>query len=294
MLESLTISSTSERDAVPDLIIPVKKPLEGFGYHIRNVDGLGPVVSNIVTSDLAQTDGVMVNHSRIGPRNVVLLIEYKPDYGQSYRSVEELRRDLYIHLGPKEPVRLYFQFESGGGTYKIDGVVESHETSMFGAQTFAQVSILCPGPYFEGSDINITTASSHNTTITNPGDSTTNVKIVIDNQASELASEVLIINTLSVSNTEVGQFRIKDPELLGGLGHDIFVDTDARHRELSGMVSGVRTPLYQYMTDKVSWHSLALTSASHKLRTDVYLGDDGFRTDDIPVLIQFTPLYRGI
>lgn len=100
--------------------------------------GLGPVGADIITSALGMVDGEKYNGSRVGARNIVLTVYLGGN-------VEANRIRLYKYLAPKSKVKLYYKNESR--EVYAEGYVESNEPNQFEANSFNQISIICPRPY---------------------------------------------------------------------------------------------------------------------------------------------------
>lgn len=100
--------------------------------------GLGPVGADIITSALGMVDGEKYNGSRVGARNIVLTVYIGGN-------VEANRIRLYKYLAPKSKVKLYYKNESR--EVYAEGYVESNLPNQFEANSFNQISIICPKPY---------------------------------------------------------------------------------------------------------------------------------------------------
>lgn len=118
-------------------------------YPIRYIDGLNPPKSNITTTEYAVGDGSTFQNARVSSRNIVLTVGFSPDYRRN--DITQLRTNLHRHLPPNGRVRLVFS-RAGGEDLYIDGVVESHESNIFGSDPASQISILCPEPLFKGDE----------------------------------------------------------------------------------------------------------------------------------------------
>lgn len=134
--------------AFPDLILtlPVTRHVGYSPYQVTNIEGLGPVTAELTTSGYAGWDGALMQNTRTGMRNIVMTMEYQPDYVNN--SVESLRQNLYEILPPKAKVELRFKTGPEMVTRRIYAWVESHEPVLFTEKPTVQVSLLCPDPYF--------------------------------------------------------------------------------------------------------------------------------------------------
>lgn len=109
-------------------------------YAITGVSGLTPVAANINTSTAGINDGVVYNSARLSYRNIVITLCFA-------RNVETSRIKLYDYFQTKQFCRLYFS--NGSRDVYIDGYVETFECDLFTMTETAQISIICPKPYFK-------------------------------------------------------------------------------------------------------------------------------------------------
>lgn len=112
-------------------------------YIVYKIDGLTPPSATISTSVNAVDDGSKINNSRLESRNIVIYTTIEGD-------VEKNRINLYKYFTPKSKVTL--MFKNGTRDVTIDGVVELIECDLFTNRQIAQISIICPDPYFRSSE----------------------------------------------------------------------------------------------------------------------------------------------
>lgn len=108
-------------------------------YTLISVDGLAPPNAAINVAVNANFDGSNFISSRMNERNIVIQFAIESD-------VEENRIALYKVFKPKHQVRV--RYENGTRNVFIDGYVESFECNFFAKKETAQISIICPYPYF--------------------------------------------------------------------------------------------------------------------------------------------------
>lgn len=108
-------------------------------YTIMNVDGLAPPTATINVAVNANFDGSTYTSSRMGERNIVIQFAIEGN-------VEQNRIELYKVLRPKAPCRV--RYTNNHRNVYIDGYVESFDCNFFNEKEVAQISILCPYPYF--------------------------------------------------------------------------------------------------------------------------------------------------
>jgi hypothetical protein len=141
----------SEQPDVPALplggFMPNNEPIE-----IRNIDGLGPVKSEISTTPFATGRGNLFQDAFTGMRNIVITFGLNPNWAD--QSITSLRQLLYSYFMVERFVTLQFSSDELP-TVQIKGIVESLEPNMFSQDPEIQVSILCPSPDFL--DVNLTT-----------------------------------------------------------------------------------------------------------------------------------------
>lgn len=110
-------------------------------YSLYKITGLQPPASAVNTSNNATSDGVTVNSVRVDKRNIVLYVAIEDD-------VERSRLELYKYFPLKQTITLYFK--NGSRDVYIEGTVELIEIDLFSSKQVAQISIICPKPYFKG------------------------------------------------------------------------------------------------------------------------------------------------
>jgi len=109
-------------------------------YQVIGIDGLNPPVAQINTLAIAGVDGASFNSSKLQTRNVVITIKINGD-------IEKNRIRLYKYFRNKQYCKIYYQNETRN--VYIEGYVEALEVSQFTNDERAQISIICPNPYFK-------------------------------------------------------------------------------------------------------------------------------------------------
>ena len=124
--------------------IKLREP-EKSGFLIASVSGLSSPAGSISSSDYALFDGSVFGNSKVGSRNIVFDIIFYPNK----KTIEELRRECYDIFQVKDKIKLYIYKDDENGTcYSIEGFVELNKTEIFSKAEGAQISIICPDPYF--------------------------------------------------------------------------------------------------------------------------------------------------
>lgn len=109
-------------------------------YTVTGIEGLNPPKAAVNTSVVASFDGSRYNSSRMGERNLVITAVIE-------REIEANRIRLYRYFKPKKKVRLYYK--NGLRNVFIDGYVEDFQISPFDQRQKAQISVICPEPFFQ-------------------------------------------------------------------------------------------------------------------------------------------------
>lgn len=114
---------------------------EKSGFAITNITGLGPGKATINSTEISTTDGALFNSARLSARNIVLSIRY-----MWKETIEDARQLSYRYFPIKSKVTLLFKTDSREA--EIDGYVESNEPDIFSSEEGAEISIICPNPFF--------------------------------------------------------------------------------------------------------------------------------------------------
>lgn len=115
------------------------------GFIITAITGLGPGKANINTTEISTNDGSLYNSSRVPNRNIVISLRYLGN-----DSIEDVRQMSYKYFPIKKKLRLLI--ETDNRLAEIDGYVESNEPEIFSKEEGADISIICPYPFFYSAD----------------------------------------------------------------------------------------------------------------------------------------------
>ena len=138
MIQSLTVTNHLGKSLTLELANP-----EGTGLVIRSIDGLGPPKASVNMSEVAMMDGSLYNSARVGSRNIVITLSYKPT---PPTTVESLRQMTYRYFPIKKQVTL--RLLTGNREVEIDGYVESNTPNVFSSDSTTQISVVCEDAYF--------------------------------------------------------------------------------------------------------------------------------------------------
>lgn len=204
---------------------------------LDSVKGTSPVAATFNESTMIGVDGVTINGSKVGKRNLVFTFSIEGD-------CEENREELYNFFTPKNSIRLYCN-TSLKNVY-IDGVVETCECDPYTSQQVMQVSIICPDPNFknieavnkqnieESGGIIFPLIIEHDETIT-LGDTFLNNQIILYNNGRTTIGFSIDIELIYDTNNVVIYNVDNDREFIGFngpfvKGDVIHIDTNARVR----------------------------------------------------------------
>lgn len=109
-------------------------------YQVVKVDGVNPPEAEIYTNAVANMDGAKFKSSKLQMRNIVITVKVNGD-------VEENRLHLYEYFGTGKWCKLYYA--NGSRSVFIEGYCETIECDLFEMKQEAQISIVCPDPYFK-------------------------------------------------------------------------------------------------------------------------------------------------
>lgn len=114
---------------------------EKSGFAITNITGLGPGKATINSTEISTTDGALFNSARLSARNIVISLRYLWK-----DSIEDARQLTYRYFPIKQKVTLLFKTDNREA--EIEGYVESNEPNIFSDAEGADISIICPDPFF--------------------------------------------------------------------------------------------------------------------------------------------------
>lgn len=109
-------------------------------YQVLKISGLNPPQAQINMSTIVGLDGAKFNSAKLNTRNLVLTIKINGN-------VEQNRLNLYSYFPTKEPCKFYYS--NASVNVYIEGYVENVECDYFTNSEIAQISIICPQPYFK-------------------------------------------------------------------------------------------------------------------------------------------------
>lgn len=227
-------------------------------YTIMSVEGLSPPTANINTAVNANFDGSTFRSSRLNERNIVIMLAIEGN-------VEANRINLYQYIKAKKKCTVYYQNSSRD--VSIDGYVESFEIGIFEEKETAQISIICPRPYFlqvaqtildmsmitsgfefpfsipqEGIEFSTLTPSGESV-VQNLGDVETGA--IITFHATGAASNPVIYNVMTGES-----FKVNIDMAAGDL---VVIDTIAGEKSVTSIIDGVTSNIINNVERGSTW-----------------------------------------
>lgn len=230
-------------------------------YTVFKIDGLTPPQANISSSVNVTTDGSIINSVRLGNRNIVIYVAIEGN-------VEANRINLYKYFPPKRSVKLYFSH--GSRNVYIEGTVELIECDLFSSRQVAQISIICPKPYFKSVNELTTVFSDVSGLFEFPfsipesgiefGAITANIRKVIINTGDVESGIVIKLFAIGTVVNPVIYDVFKRTQLKLNVtmqqGDAIVINTNVGEKSITLIRAGVNTNAIGYMERNSSWFTL--------------------------------------
>lgn len=265
-------------------------------YQITSIQGLNPPSAHLNTTSVSGMDGAVYNSGRLNTRNIVITARINGN-------VEGNRQNLYRFCPTKEKVRFYF-LNNNRDVY-IDGYVDSVECDLFTNDERAQISIICPFPYFMDSEETQVDGSSISSLFTFPFSININEPIpfsnyildaVVDlynNSDDQIGTIIEMdvdapVNEIQILNTGTGERFTLDYAFLPG--DHITINTIKGQKSVSLLRDGLYSNIFSAMQRGSVFFQLA--SGDNFFAYTV----DGSTLNNANVDIMFTyfKMYRGV
>lgn len=263
-------------------------------YYVTKVEGLTPPATTINTAKAGIIDGTFFNSASVEERNIVISITINGD-------IEANRQKLYRIFPRKTACTVYFK--NANRDVKIKGYVETIECDPFVMREKAQISIICPRPYFEDlatiyAELAATLAMfefpfaiEEDNPI--PFSEATDYPIAeIMNEGDAEAGCIISIEVndtiqgIKIINTSTQQFFYLDSAFVD---HDkITISTISGQMGVTRERGGTKTNILNYVGANSTWLRLA-----PGVNYFTYTIDDG-DTEDVEITFEATTLYGGV
>lgn len=261
-------------------------------YTVYKISGLNPPKATVNSSVNATSDGSSINSVRLENRNIVIYTTINGD-------IEANRIKLYKYFPPKKTITLYFK--NNTRNVMIEGTVELIECDLFAKRQIAQISIICPKPYFKGVDylvsafadisslfsfpFSIDQAGIELSTITN------NVRKSIVNSGyveTGVVIELFAIGT--VVNPKL--YRVGDGKHMGfkftmQASDKIVINTNVGEKSITLIRNGISSNALGNMTPDSDWFVL-------EAGDNVFTYDANSGTSNLQITFTTSILYGGV
>lgn len=262
-------------------------------YTVYKIEGLAPPKVNINSSVNTTQDGSTINSVRMGNRNLVIYMTIEGD-------IEANRINLYKYFPPKKTVSIYFSNDSR--VVYIDGTVELIECDLFTNKQVAQISIICPQPYFKAVDTLVTSFSDVNALFEFPFSLT-----AAGSEISNIATNIrkTIINTGDNDTGIIIELFAAGGQVVNPIIYDVFkrislklnftliqndmirINTNVGEKSIELIRNGVSTNAMGYMSQDSSW--LQLSAGDNVFTYDCTSGNA-----NLQITFKTTALYSGV
>ena len=237
-------------------------------YSLISVSGITPPTANINTSELATKDGSIFNSSKVKNRNIVLTIVFNED-------PETARLELYRYFRVKQYIKL--NISTTNRTVYTEGYVESMQIDVNEQRQRAQISIICPEPYFKSVTPTEITFTSNPQTISNGSDE--DVGFIATFTASGAVTNVSLKN--NTTGAEFGlTYNLQS-------GDKLVIDTRTGEKGVTLTRGAVVTNLINYITASSDWVTLLVGNNAIQ-----YGANSGVANLTLKVTLQ--PIYEGV
>lgn len=262
-------------------------------YTVYKMTGLNPPKVTVNSSVNTTQDGSTINSTRIGNRNLVIYMTLEGD-------IEANRINLYKYFPPKKTVKIYYT--NGTRDVYIEGVVESIECDFFSKKEIAQISLICPKPYFKNVDMLTTSFSDVSPLFEFPfsiekegiefSAITPNIRKVIINTGD--AETGIIMELFAAGGTVVNpviydvlrrtQMRLNFTLLQSDM---IRINTNAGEKSIELIRNGVTTNAMGYMSQDSTWLQL-------ETGDNVFTYDTDQGGSNLQITFKTTAIYSGV
>lgn len=230
-------------------------------YTVYKITGLNPPKVTVNSSTNATTDGSNINAVRIENRNIVIYMTIEGD-------IEDNRINLYKYFPIKKTVKLYFK--NGTRNVYIEGTVELIECDLFSNKQIAQISLICPKPYFKDVESLISNFGDVTALFEFPfsiAEAGTEISELTTNQRKSIINAGDVTTGVIISLFAMG--TVVNPVLYDVLKNEqmalnftmqasdeIVINTNVGEKSITLIRNGVSTNALGYMTPNSDWFTL--------------------------------------
>lgn len=259
-------------------------------YVIESIEGLDPPDAVINTTRNANADGSIFNSSYVDNRQITITLAINGP-------AEVNRINLYRYFKAKYPVTLYYKNDTRD--VYITGYVQNIQIEFFNKKQIAQIIILCPEPFFSGTDSNITDFANVESLFEFPFSIETPVafsqilplqkKNIINHGDVETGAIFRLKATGNATNPMV--FNDERLELIGfnlsmSAGDELVINTNKKHKSAKLTHNGVTTSVINKISMNSTWIQL--------LPGDNIIGIYDSTLQSLTCIVEFEDKYEGV
>ena len=261
-------------------------------YNVIKIEGLNPPPATINMSANTTMDGSSVNATKLESRNLVIYVVIEGD-------IEANRIQLYNYFPIKKTVTLYYS--NGTRDVYIEGVVELIECDLFSNRQVAQISLICPNPYFKDVEFVVTNFSEISSEFEFPfsiaesgiafSEITQNIRKSIVNASDvETGVEITLYATGTVVNPVIYDVMRRTHMRLNFTmltSDTVVINTNAGEKSITLIRSGVSSNALGYLQQDSSWFTLLSGD-------NVFAYDAESGISDLQLTFKANILYSGV
>lgn len=259
-------------------------------YVIESIEGLDPPDAVINTTRNANADGSVFNSSYVDNRQITITLAINGP-------AEGNRINLYRYFKAKYPVTLYYKNDTRD--VYITGYVQNIQIEFFNKKQIAQIIILCPEPFFSGTNSNITDFANIESLFEFPFSIETPVafsqilplqkKNIINHGDVETGAIFRLKATGNATNPMV--FNDERLELIGfnlsmSAGDELVINTNKKHKSAKLTHNGVTTSVINKISMNSTWMQL--------LPGDNIIGIYDSTLQSLTCIVEFEDKYEGV
>lgn len=259
-------------------------------YQLIKIDGLTPPKAIINTTETANGDGAKFKSSKLEMRNLVFDIKINGD-------VEKNRIGLYDFFSPSQWCKI--TYKNNVRNVFIECYCESNDSDLFSNGQIAQISLLCPQPYWINLFSTLIDISKRFSNFEFPF-SVDNAGVIFSGvdfnkitrviNYGEVSNGIIIIITAddTVSNPAIYNYNtgeyIKINKVLQR-GEKIVINTDLK--TIHSYVDSIETNIINYKDDGSTWLQLQRGNNFFTYNADSY-------SENLIVTIEHNSKYYGV
>ena len=281
-------------------------------FQILSIDGLYPPQAQINRSTVAGMDGSKFNSSKLNERAITITLKLNGD-------IEKNRIKLYSYFNTKQWCKFYYKNETRD--VYIEGWTETHNVPQFTNNELAQITILCPNPYFKAIDeiiddvskviekfefpfafgangatnINASSTGTDNAIVFSEID-TSRVTNVVNNSESQTGLIINVdflkdVNKLLIKNTGTGEEFILDRTKNGGFIENdrVIIDTNKGSKSVTLIRNAQEINIFPSLKKGSVFFQLDIGDNYFS-----YLADDGTNDDGVSITFKHYTIYGGV